>query len=616
MKDIFYSSKDEIRNRVLKNARDFWDIKSTNDFDPLVKLMIEALCTELFNISNEVNDLENRMLDKISKILASDTLISAIPAHAILHARPYEPTDIIDPKNQFVFSKKINDRNDNSKDTQLDVFFSPLRPVKIFNASIAYIATGNSLFQLDEQQNKSLIGQGARGYSLEKNTFYIGLDSPSALSSFDGLSFYFDWRDYAIENNTYDLLRLSKWFINEQPVTASSNKYFQPDKKHQQSPFNNHDILNLLTEDVDGFYAGRFLTINGNTVQQSPELQPYPAEFEQIFRGGGLQSFRKPLLWVKIIFPAAISQTLLDELSVSINAFPVVNKKMHDFKHRLKMMSDIIPLKLSEDDQFLSVDTLRDNFGNHYTEIPQGFQGERSSGLFSIRYGGSERFDGRNAKEVLDHLFELLRDEKAAFSAYGSDFLNTSLKELEQNISLLVQKTTGQLVNRKELLNYLIVTPLNNADILFLEFWTTKAELGNQIKSGSRLRPFEHNKTFPESLFLLSNSLGGRSRLNAENRVQAYKYGLTTGNRVVTQADIVNFCFFELGSIITDVEIRKGLINAQNPKEGFIKTTDVVLTPAQLNGLNEEEWKSILELTRSKLQIRSTMNIHYRLLLA
>ncbi|MNR31547.1 hypothetical protein D3C85_1490630 [compost metagenome] len=56
-------------------------------------------------------------------------------------------------------------------------------------------------------------------------------------------------------------------------------------------------------------------------------------------------------------------------------------------------------------------------------------------------------------------------------------------------------------------------------------------------------------------------------------------------------------------------------MSTPNPKEGFIKTTDIVITPNQQNELSREEWKSMLELTKSKLEIRSTMNIHYRLIL-
>ena len=206
MNDIFYSSKDEIRNRVLKNARDYWGIKNTADFDPMVKLLIEVLCTELFNISNQVNNLENRMVDKISGILASDTLISAIPAHGILHAKPVEDVEVIDERTQFFYGKRLADKDENNQETTIDIFFSPLKPVKIFNAEVTYLATGSSLFQIDGQQNKTLLAQCVPGRALEKNAVYIGINVPPGLSSLDGLSFYFDWRNYKVEKQTYDLL--------------------------------------------------------------------------------------------------------------------------------------------------------------------------------------------------------------------------------------------------------------------------------------------------------------------------------------------------------------------------------------------------------------------------
>ncbi|KIO76413.1 hypothetical protein TH53_15205 [Pedobacter lusitanus] len=616
MKNIFYSSKDEIRNRILKNALDYWGIKNTNDFDPLVKLLIEALSTELFNVSNDVKNLENRILDRISRILASDTLTTALPAHAILHARAIEPMEILHTKSQFFFRKRLKDKTENSGENTSDIFFSPLRPVKIYHSEITYLVNGGNIFKVDGQHNKSLHSHSETGNSLDPNTLYIGIENPPLLAQLPGLSFYFDWRNYVVNDSVYDLLGLSKWFLNDLPVNLSLNQFYIQPEKNIQSPFENQDVLNLITDDVSAFYANRFLTIDQeNIFPQESYLQLYPKEFETIFQANGLNSFKKPVLWLKVVFPAAITEVMLDELHVSINAFPVVNKRIHDFKHRLKMMTNIMPIKLLDHDQFLCVESLTDKAGNSYSEIPHSQDDDANAGSFSIRYGGSERFDNRNAKEIVDYLFELLRDEKAAFSAYGSDFLNSSLKELEQNISIIEQKTKAQLITIKELLNYIIVKPLNNADILFLEFWSTNAEIGNQIKSGSHLQSFESSKTIPESLFLLSNSKGGRSRLNATNRVQAYKYGLTTGNRLVTQSDIINFCFFELGNKIKTVNIRKGLIPALNPKEGFLKTTDIIITPAQQNGLNEEEWKSMLSLTKSKLEIRSTMNIHYRLLL-
>jgi len=616
MKNIFYSSKDEIRNRILKNARDYWGIKNTSDFDPLVKLLIEALSTELFNVSNDVQNLENRVLDKISRILASDTLTCALPAHAIAHARPHEAVEYIDPKTQFFFRKRIKEKGDNGAENTADIFFSPLKPIKVFHADITHLASGNNLFSVDSQHNKSLITRANIGYSLEEHTLYIGIRPPADLKIINGLSFYFDWRNYAVSDSAYDLLALSKWSVNNTPLNTVLNKFYTNPLPKTNSPFNKNDILNLLTQDVHAYYSKRFLTIDDeDTTPNYPQLQLYPKEFGQAFPAGSLVNFKQELLWLKVVFPTAISAVMLDELHISINAFPVVNKRIHDFKHRLKMMTNIIPVKVQDHNQFLCVNSLTDKLGGPYLEIPHSQDDETNAGSFSIRYGGSERFDDRNAKEIVDYLFELLRDEKASFAAYGSDFLNSALKELEQNISIIEQKTKAQLSAIRELLNYIIVKPMNNADIMFLEYWTTNAEIGNQIRSGSPLQSFENSKMIPESIFLLTNTTGGRSRLNASNRVQAFKYGLTTGDRIVTQSDVINFCHFELGNKIKDVKISKGIMVAQNPKEGFIKTTDLLITPANPHELNREEWESVLSLAQSKLETRSVMNIHYRLLL-
>jgi len=615
MQNIFYSSKDEISNRILKNARDYWGVKNVADFDPMVKLLIEALSTELFNVSNEVKNLENRVLDKIAQVLASDLLISALPAHAVLHATPVEETEIISGKDQFFYRKKVQDQGDEGQ--AVDIFFSPLKPVKLFNAEVAYMASGVSLFRFDDQNNKVFVGQTLQGSRIENNAAYIGVRVPAGLSSCQGMNFYFDWRNYRVDSNIYDLIALSKWFSDGRPVNTALHKFYLDAEKKMRSPFESRDLLNLLEADIDAVYANRFLTIEEDAeLGAPPVLQNYPAEFERLFRQENLQSLSVPVLWFKVVFPAAITAAMLDELHVSVNAFPVVNKRIHDLKYRLKMMTDIIPLKLADQDHFLGVQGLTDNIGTVYTEIPYINEDRAEAGSFAIRYGGTERFDSRNAREMIDYLFELLRDEKAAFSAYGADFLDHTLKELEQNISLIERKTRMQPGSAGELLNYIIVKPVKEADIMFTEFWTTNAETGNQIRSGSRLQAFETAKINPGSLFLLSNSQGGRSRLSTGNRVQAFKYGLTSGDRVVTRADIVNFCFYELGDNISAVAIKKGLQNSGSVNEGFIKTTDIIITAAADNRLSPDEWESVLGTTRSKLQIRSVMNVHYRLMLA
>jgi len=613
MKPVFYSSKDEIRNRILKNAEDFWNVKDSNDFDPLVKLIIEALSNELFNVANDVKNLENRIFDKISRILAPDHLTSSLPAHAIMHARPIEQQDYLSPYSQFAFKKNIPQENDKAKKT--DIFFSPLHTVKVNNASIKYIVTGNTLFNV-EQLGKQPVHNTLPGTSVEKNTMYIGFSGIKDWMDFNKLNLFFDWKNYSVPENTYDLLSLGKWFYKNNELAAYTERFMdEPLTGKVQAPFHHKQLLNLIKADVLQFYSNRFITLgdlNDFNIDESGELPP---AFSNLFQPAVLNQIDNSVKWLKVIFPAAINQEMLNELHIYINAFPVVNKRLSQIKHRLKTMKNIIPIKTESLDQMLAVENLKDNKGKSYNEIPYTNENEKGDGSFSIRYGGTERFDTRNAKELVDYLFELLRDEKAAFTAYGPDFLSTILKNLEQNIALIEQKSRSALKDIKELPSYIVLKPIDDADILFLDIWVTQAEEANHINSGSRLVVYDNNRVNAESIFLLSQTKGGRSRLNSTNRVQAYKYGLTTADRIITKADVINFCRYELGNKLKGITLAKGLIMDNKPNAGFIKTTDILIEPADQLNLSTQDWEELLSLTLAKLNLRSTMNIHYRLLL-
>ena len=613
MKPVFYSSKDEIRNRILKNAEDFWNVKDSNDFDPLVRLIIEALSNELFNVANDVKNLENRIFDKISRILAPDHLTSSLPAHAIMHARPIEQQDYLSPYSQFAFKKNIPQENDKAKKT--DIFFSPLHTVKVNNAAIKYIVTGNTLFNV-EQLGKQPIHNTLPGTSVEKNTMYIGFSGIKDWMDFNKLNLFFDWKNYSVPENTYDLLSLGKWFYKNNELAAYTERFMdEPLTGKVQAPFHHKQLLNLIKADVLQFYSNRFITLgdlNDFNIDESGELPP---AFSNLLQPAVLNQIDNSVKWLKVIFPAAINQEMLNELHIYINAFPVVNKRLSQIKHRLKTMKNIIPIKTESLDQMLAVENLKDNKGKSYNEIPYTNENEKGDGSFSIRYGGTERFDTRNAKELVDYLFELLRDEKAAFTAYGPDFLSTILKNLEQNIALIEQKSRSALKDIKELPSYIVLKPIDDADILFLDIWVTQAEEANHINAGSRLVVYDNNRVNAESIFLLSQTKGGRSRLNSTNRVQAYKYGLTTADRIITKADVINFCRYELGNKLKGITLAKGLIMDNKPNAGFIKTTDILIEPADQLNLSTQDWEELLSLTLAKLNLRSTMNIHYRLLL-
>jgi hypothetical protein len=291
-----------------------------------------------------------------------------------------------------------------------------------------------------------------------------------------------------------------------------------------------------------------------------------------------------------------------------------MNRQLNDLKYRLKGGSNIVPLNTESPSQFLSVKSLTDDT-HKYKWVPYRKTEEEKTGTFMLRKGGVERFDERNARELISHLLELLRNESAAFAAYGYDFIATTLKEMNQKISLMEQKTKGYLDNTAEIPNYIIVKPFENKDMIYAEYWSTLAGTVNGIRAGTKLQQANGVKVKQDPIFLLTTTTGGRARLRPEERLTAFRYGIMTRNRIITKEDIRAFCFFELGDRIQKVTIEKGFEISVYKKEAYIRTIDVLLTPAETEVLNSKKWQVLCEQLRSKLQSRSGVSNNYRVLI-
>jgi hypothetical protein len=611
MNTIFFNSKEDIKNRMLRNALDFWGTANVNDIDPFVKLLIEALSSELYNVSNDVKNLENRVLNKISRILASDYLTSALPAHAILKATPIESTETLNINNHFFYRKPSAPDKTNAE--ALDVFFTPVGETPVFNAGLRYVFSGHSIYEYDELSHRTTIVNALPGFTASENALWIGIDCAPQLSSLQNAAIFFEWPGYTVNEDFYQLLSVVKCYTDADELQITPGLFYEEDNNNQIRPvFYEQNIINQITRDIKEYYNSRFISLSDNRLSNITNYrQPFPQAFTAIFNPADLNQLH-PCVWLKLTFPAAIPAQVIDDLQISINCFPVMNRRLYEQKFRLKDVNNIIPVKPAGHDHFLSVKELRDDRNVAYNEIPYTQSNQNFEGSYSIRNGGAERFDSRNAQQIIEYLFELLRDEKAAFAAYGNDFLNSILKTLEQNLAL-IEKKSHNVQTTSELINYLIVKPGNKAGMMYLQYWTTLADNANNIRRGSKLQQFELIKIKPDSLRLMTSTVGGRNSLGASERIQAYKYGLTTKDRIVTQADLTSFCYYELGNKINSVKISKGVSISSNPKEGLKKTTDVYLKPATEISLSAGEWDTLLTLLQSKLESRSIVNTTYRL---
>lgn len=613
---IFSSNKEEIRNRIIKKAQELWGIDKVFDFDPLVVLIMEVLSNELFNITNDVHNLENRIFDKISRILASDNLVAPLPAHGVIYFQPAEDNVKLGPDTHLSLKKKFGNVS-SANNSAVEIDFSPLHTVDLFNGHIKYLATSRSLFEV-EPNSKRVLGRATK--SSHSHSIWLGISCASAdrMKAYKGLSFYFSWGNYQVGREVYNLLALTKWTLNGNNVRAYKNRFMPMSSVDNETYlFERKNFMHILSQDVESYYESRFLTLDNHLDTTLNNDEDYlPLDLRQQFEASVLEKMDQKLDWIRIDFPASISDAALEELYIALNAFPVVNKRLVQSKNRLKSIRNVVPIKTEDMEQLLTIDGMLDKDGYAYSEVPYSANMHNTDvGYYTIRHGSVERLDERSAKDMVDFLFELIRDEKAAFALYNSDFLNTIMSDLDKSITLVQQKTRVTTAPLKELQNYVIVNSKNESDLMFMNVWLTYAELANGISIGTTLQLKQNTYRSHESIVFLTNTVGGRARLNRAESVQAFKYGITTADRVVSKNDIINFIRYELGIKVLRVELRNGVVMDDSVHKGFYKTIDIYIEPNATHGLREEEWNELSNQTLTKLKSRSIMEYNYRILL-
>ena len=610
------NSKEVIRNRMLRHAMNYWNIKNTEDLDPMVKLLMEALSTELYNLGNEVKDTEVRLLEKIATLLAPDFLTCPQPAHAILHAMPVEPEELLKENTQLFTQKKISSKQDETLDKNIDVFFTVAGCIKLYQLRVSHIFSGNTCCSFNMQGQRQVLAQAAGGKKMDNNIVWLGLDLNERIADIGNLFFYFDWKDPGFQSTlNYQLLPLCRWFLpgDRELEISPGIIYEEKNSPENNELFSDHETLRLVEEDTRNFYSARYISIKAGQLKQVQQLrETCPQALQAYLSDSDRQKLTTPLLWIKIVFPAAIQQGALDELSIYCNSFPVMNRRLYDGRFRMKGNTHIIPLKVSANEQFLAVHTVSDE-SKPYRSNPFRKMEEEDSGTYTVRSGGIERFDGRNAREFISYMLELLRSESAAFSAYGNDFISSTLREMNQRIALMEQKTKTLSGLASEMPHYIIAKPNEGNETIFVEYWTTLAETANSIRSGTRMQEYSGVKLRADSIFLLSTTTGGKNRLKPEEKVNAFRYGLMTRNRVVTKEDIRNFCHYELGNSISAVSVEKGFELSLHQQQGFRRTIDITLTASGNEAPDPESWQLLSNRLLAKLKSRSGMSNHYRI---
>ncbi len=599
-------SKASVKNRLTRQAAEFWGY-AENDldgFDPLVHLLLEACAVEFEKMGQELQHTQHRLLERLATLLNPDVVDIAQPAYAVAQARAREALVTLPATAQFGFQPATAGRQTAGP----EVYFSPLQETRLVGGAVRCLATDDTVWQLEPNGQKRVLAHRAAAPPATYRRLWLGLDLPAGVALED-LTLYLEWFNEPHRATYAAFLPGEQWRLGGIELTL------QPDPAQAAGPAylgEEYDALRRVEQQVRELYGRSFVQLSGPAGALAAYLpRPYPAELAAVLdTATDLAALTQPLTWLEIRFSPALPPAAFEQLTCALNCFPVLNRRLHKVLFRLQPALNLFPLVSEE--PFLAVREVYSLSNVIYRPTTLSSLTEGATDTYTLRTHGAGRFDTRTGREALRELVELLRDESRAFTAAGTDFIGSILRELNQNLARLEERLDRH-PTAEQAVPYLLVRPKDINDSVYLEYWSSNGAAANRLPAGSRLRV--HDGHYLDEVRLLTTTAGGRERPTAEERTHALRRNLLARNRLVTLADITAACWAELGAHLADVRVEKGFQNGSTPTAGFVRCIRVRLTPAATSRLSAPEWQHAAEALQAHLSGQSALNLPYEVVM-
>jgi hypothetical protein len=606
---------DTIKSRMIRNASKIWgyaEVQDMNAFDPVLGLLIGALAEELYRISREINQSDTRVINKLLDILFARNLFTHFPAHGIAYAEPVRPQVVINELYQFYASRNSGNM-DSGKETRekKDLFFSPPFPCNLFDGKIKYLIAGTFLYEVNGRL-KEMVAEASEKASQEVRTLLLGIKMNPLIEYLDGLSLFFTFKNIRPDSRFYHTLQSSKWSINGKEVDFHQGM----DSIHAEDPLANFikrdsDITYRSIGFVRDFYQANFMTLDARNYRLADFFKDHyePTVLKERFKGQKVNFADQDVVWLSIDLSQPVSLEEMDDLVVSINCFPVINRELNEFTYSIVKGMNIVPL--STEDFFFDLRSVTDSEDRVYRPLDSAnLTGEEGLTCY-VRQEGVTRFDSRDAREAIKQLTDLVRDEAAAFSAQGTDLISHELKQLDQILSRLEQRMNSS-GDAHEPGSYLILESTDEYDKIQVQFWSIAGDRANNIRPGTKLSVYNGMDVDDKSLVLYTHTVGGRQKLTREDKLNTLRRSLLSKGRVVTKEDIKALCFELFGKDLQNVEVKKGVALDSSPGKGMTRTLDVHLFLKEKNSVSAEDLAYKTRSLKVRLSRESVNLLPYR----
>lgn len=576
-----------------QRAMKLWGIEKEEDFDPLIRLLLDVFAYEIHRVSNDIQNSNIKLVEHLARVLVHETWSLPAPAHALMQAFPEDQSVLITEKLQF-YATQFNFGSESS-----EYFFTPVISRSVVPARIYCCAYGREAKVFSESGkvlHRQPMNSSAR--RVPDFTLVVGIEvSPASLAGITELPICL-----LPENSVLTpFIHMAKVFDmhgNELPIEPLAEGHPE-EEPHYFTTVKNYYRHFLYTIDISS--AGKAL---------SPLIKQFPKSFDEAWT----DQHDTPLFWLKIVFPVAFDADELAGFSVSTNAFPVINRRLFEVQHTINKNGRIVSLPVPDQSFFMGVREVTDNEGMAYREISKS-EINRPEGSYSVFYGNVEQFDENSAKTLITKTLESIREEGSAFSALGYDILNAHLKDLGEKLDEIERKVatkyqdTGNKTGERQ---YIVTQPSERSTFLECSYWVCDADAANNIDRYTVLEQYKNYGLRASAIHLLTKTVGGDVKHTEKEKISNLRYGLLSKDRLVSKEDIIEFVRKTLGKIVEDVQVKPGVSISPHAKQGLVRTADIevkLLGKAYLDVVNKQRMEHFLE---SELSVRSIQNIPYQ----
>jgi|GEM_PF-5148437 len=599
-------TKEEIKAEVLQIAAHFWGVENVEMLDPIAGLLLEALANEVYRVRQEIQVVEGRVLQRLAELLAPPEIYLPSPSFAVMHARSIEPVFKLSGSKVFssTAAKAAPDKADGPS-----FLFMPAGDTWIFGAGIEIIVSPLGMYAVENFVRKERISETGAN-NVRENVVWLGIGADKELRSLKGMSFYFDWPGISDKAGLFEMLEETVWSAGGKELDVRSGILSEPGRgMERRAGF--LDAIDQTRLDISGAVAKHFIHIVGDHPIGEASFCRYPpalaGEFPADHLDGMLVSDR---LWIRIQFPPACSCHMLDSMLVSMNAFPVINM----YIRKTEDQSNIIPIEVSDREAVLGIERVYTASGKVYREVnARHFSQDAADGTYTISNGILNRFDHRNARELIDYIFELFRDDFSAFSEFKASGLMSTYENIKGQFEKLERELSAYPAIEKPPPYYLLIHSNSSPERVIAEYWVTNHKEADAVRPGTVFKEVAGADCVPGEIVLLTRSTGGKPRPAAKDMLVNYRYWVSSGDRIVTAHDIESFVFKELGQAVQSVAVEGAAIISPYAGEGIVPCIDIVIKLSQQAGYDEAQLESLRSCLLAKILNRSIPFSRYRI---